>query len=172
MASAPQPLPKSKRPFALLLLLLPLAGLAVAPTANEHLRAASLLLRIQNPNEHTRLARYHAYAITETASELSTPRGTIRARFYTPAGVTNAPGMVVVHGVHHLGVDEPRLMAFSRALAQSGIQVFTPELPDIADYQITHGSVDIIGIAAQHFAQQIGSPVGVLGLSFAGGESL
>ena len=80
--------------------------------------------------------------------------------------------MVVVHGVHHLGVNEPRLMAFSRALAQSGIQVFTPELPDIADYQITHGSVDVIGAAAQHFAHQVGAPVGVLGLSFAGGESL
>jgi pimeloyl-ACP methyl ester carboxylesterase len=80
--------------------------------------------------------------------------------------------MVVVHGVHHLGVNEPRLMAFSRALAQSGIRVFTPELPDIADYQITHDSVDVIGAAAQHFSQQMGTPVGVLGLSFAGGESL
>jgi pimeloyl-ACP methyl ester carboxylesterase len=80
--------------------------------------------------------------------------------------------MVVVHGVHHLGVDEPRLMAFSRALCASGIRVFTPELPDIADYQITHASVDIIGTAAQHFSGQLGSPVGVLGLSFAGGESL
>jgi pimeloyl-ACP methyl ester carboxylesterase len=74
--------------------------------------------------------------------------------------------------VHHLGVNEPRLVAFSRALAQSGIQVFTPELPDIADYQITHASVDIIGAAAEHFSEQIGAPVGVLGLSFAGGESL
>ena len=80
--------------------------------------------------------------------------------------------MIVVHGVHRLGVNEPRLMAFSRALAQSGIQVFTPELPDIADYQVTRGSVDTIGAAAQHLAHQINAPVGILGLSFAGGESL
>jgi pimeloyl-ACP methyl ester carboxylesterase len=172
MALAPRLQPTRSKRFALLLLLLPLAGLAAIPTANEHLRAASLLLRIENPADPSHLAQYHTHAITETTSELATPRGSVRCRLYTPVGIANPPGMVVVHGVHHLGVNEPRLMAFSRALAQSGIQVFTPELPDIADYQITHGSVDIIGAAAQHFAQQINAPVGLLGLSFAGGESL
>ena len=173
MASAPQPtLKRSKRNLALLLLLLPLAGIAAIPTSSDHLRAASLLLRIQNPNDHSHLARYDTYSVTEVASELATPRGNVRARLYSPQGVASPPGMIVVHGVHHLGVNEPRLMAFSRALAQSGIQVFTPELPDIADYQVTHGSVDIIGAAAQHFAQKVNAPVGILGLSFAGGESL
>ena len=173
MASAPQPQPaRPKRHFALLLLLLPLAGIAAIPTSSDHLRAASLLLRIQNPNDHSLLARHGTYAVTEGAGELVTPRGNVRARLYRPQGIANPPGMVVVHGVHHLGVNEPRLMAFSRALAQGGIQVFTPELPDIADYQITSGSVAIIGAAAQHFAQQINAPVGILGLSFAGGESL
>jgi hypothetical protein len=172
MASAPRLKPIPKRRFALLLLLLPLAGIATIPITNEHLRAASLLLRIQDPNGPSRLARYHTYAISESPSELATPHGNVRARLYTPLGRPNPPGVVVVHGVHHLGVDEPRLMAFSRALAQSGIQVFTPELPDIADYQITHGSVDVIGAAAQQFSRKIGLPVGVLGLSFAGGESL
>lgn len=173
MASAPQPtLKRSKRNLALLLLLLPLAGIAAIPTSSDHLRAASLLLRIQNPNDHSRLAHYDTYPVSEVTSELQTPRGPVRARLYTPQGIASPPGMVVVHGVHHLGVNEPRLMAFSRALAQSGIQVFTPELPDIADYQVTRGSVDIIGTAAQQFAQQIKAPVGILGLSFAGGESL
>lgn len=173
MAAASQPtLKRSKRNLALLLLLLPLAGLAAIPTTSDHLRAASLLLRIQNPNDHSRLARYDTYSVAEVTSELPTPRGKVRARLYTPQAIANPPGMVVVHGVHHLGVNEPRLMAFSRALAQSGIQVFTPELPDIADYQVTRSSVDIIGTAAQHFARQINAPVGVLGLSFAGGESL
>ena len=173
MAAAPQStLKRSKRNLALLLILLPLAGLAAIPTSSDHLRATSLLLRIQNPNDHSRLARYDTYSVTEVVNELQTPRGPVRARLYTPQGIANPPGMIVVHGVHHLGVNEPRLMAFSRALAQSGIEVFTPELPDIADYQVTRGSVDIIGAAAQHFARQINAPVGILGLSFAGGESL
>lgn len=173
MAVAPQPtLKRSKRNFALLLLLLPLACIAAIPTSSDHLRAASLLLRIENPNDHSRLARFDTYSVAEVASELATPRGPVRARLYTPQGIANPPGMVVAHGIHHLGIDEPRLMAFSRALAQSGIQVFTPELPSIADYQVTRGSVDIIGAAAQRFAQQINAPVGVLGLSFAGGEAL
>ncbi len=157
----------------LLLLLLPLLILAVAPICLQHLRAASLLLRLQNPNDRSHLAHYHTYAIVETTATLATSTGTVAARLYTPVGSrTKTPGMVVVHGVHHLGINEPRLMAFSRALAQSGIQVFTPEIPDIADYQISHRSVDIIGSAAEQFSRQVGSPVGVLGLSFAGGESL
>lgn len=163
---------RSKRRSALLLLLLPLAGIVAVPTTNDHLRAASLLLRIQNPNDHSRLAQYHTYTVTETPGELATPHGNVRARIYTPVGVGNPPGMVVVHGVHHLGINEPRLMAFSRAIAQSGVQVLTPELPDIADYQITHSSVDVIGAAAQQFSRQTGAPVGVVGLSFAGGEAL
>jgi dienelactone hydrolase len=162
--------PKSR--FVVFLILLALGGIATIPIANEHLRAASLLLRIQNPNDHSRLALYHTYAIAETASELATPLGKVRARLYTPVGRMNPPGIVVVHGVHHLGINEPRLMAFSRAIAQSGAQVFTPELPDIADYQITRASVNIIGAAAEHFSRQIGEPVGILGLSFAGGEAL
>jgi dienelactone hydrolase len=174
MASAPL-LPTTRRNRLLLLLLLLLivtGGWAVAPAALNYLRGVSLLLRIQNPDNHSALARFHTYAVSETLTLLATPRGNLPARLYSPTGLRDAPGIVVVHGVHHLGINEPRLMAFSRALAQSGIQVFTPEVPDLADYQVTHESVDIIGEAAQQFSRQIGSPVGVLGLSFAGGESL
>ena len=81
MASASQPTSKrSNRNLALLLLLLPFAGLAAIPTSSDHLRAASLLLRIEDPNDHGHLARYDTYPITETAGELQTPRGAVRAR--------------------------------------------------------------------------------------------
>lgn len=156
----------------LLLLLLPLLLAAVAPTAVDHFRAVSLLLRIENPNDHSGLARYHTYAVSESPRALATSHGEVRARLYRPVGASHPSAMVVAHGVHHLGVDEPRLVAFSRALAASGIQVFTPELPDLADYHVRHDSVDVIGEAAQEFSRQVGFRVGVLGLSFAGGEAL
>lgn len=168
----PQPIRPKRRRFLLILLLLPLLGVASIPVATEHLRAASLLLRIQNPEDHSRLARYHTYAVAETLANLGTPSGVVRARFYKPVGASNPPGMVVVHGVHHLGIDEPRLVAFSRALCASGIQVFTPELPQLADYQVSHASVDNIGAATEHFSRLIRKRVGLLGLSFAGGEAL
>lgn len=173
MGTVPQPHPsRVKRSSYLLLMLLPLVGAALIPTVSNHLRAASLLLRIENADDHSRLARYHTYAVNEESSQLSTPSGMVRARTYTPVGASNPASMVVVHGVHHLGVNETRLMAFSRALSASGIRVFTPELPDITDYRISRASVDVIGAAVQHFSEVTGRRVGVLGISFAGGESL
>jgi pimeloyl-ACP methyl ester carboxylesterase len=80
--------------------------------------------------------------------------------------------MVLVHGVHHLGIDEPRLVAFARALSSSGIRVLTPELLSLADYQVDRTSIDLIGYSARALSEQVGQKAGVLGLSFAGGLSL
>jgi dienelactone hydrolase len=152
--------------------MLPLLVGASIPAANEHLRAASLLLRIENPDDQGRMARYHTYAVWEMPERLATPTGVVRARLYTPLGATQPGAMVVVHGVHHLGVDEPRLVAFSRALCASGIKVYTPELPQLADYHVTDASEEVIGAAVNSLSGTTGRPVGLLGLSFAGGLAL
>ncbi len=136
------------------------------------MRAAGLLLRIENPQHPGRLGSIHTYPIVESSMEIRTSGGPIRARLYTPQGIANAPGMLVVHGVHHLGIDEPRLVAFARALASSGIQVLTPELPALADYHVDPHSIDLIGASARDFAQTLGHKVGILGISFGGGLSL
>jgi pimeloyl-ACP methyl ester carboxylesterase len=79
---------------------------------------------------------------------------------------------VVFHGVHHLGIDEPRLMSFAQAMASSGLTVLTPELPDIKDYRVSESSIRTIGASAKWFAQQTNANVGVMGLSFSGGLAL
>jgi dienelactone hydrolase len=85
----------------------------------------------------------------------------------------NAPAVVVLHGVHHLGIDEPRLENFATSMAACGIQVLTPELPDIKDYQVGANSIATIGESAEWMTGEDGGrPVGVLGLSFSGGLSL
>jgi len=99
-------------------------------------------------------------------------RQQVRARLYVPDNKPNAPALVVLHGVHHLGIDEPRLEAFAAAMANCGIRVLTPELPDIKDYHVGAGSIRTIGESAHWFAQQTGAPVGVIGLSFSGGLAL
>lgn len=104
---------------------------------------------------------------------LALPSGTIRARMYTPVRHPDAPGMVVVHGVHYLGMDEPRLEAFASAMAGCGLRVLTPELPEIKDYHIGPRSIASIGDAARWMAQTSGEKaVGVMGLSFSGSLSL
>jgi len=96
----------------------------------------------------------------------------VRARMYAPIDGTNAPAMVIFHGVHHLGIDEPRLMSFAAAMASCGIRVLTPELPDIKDYRVSDRSIETIGGSVKWFAEQTGGPVGVMGLSFSGGLAL
>jgi pimeloyl-ACP methyl ester carboxylesterase len=80
--------------------------------------------------------------------------------------------MVIFHGVHHLGIDEPRMMGFAAAMAGCGIRVLTPELPGIKDYHVSQDSVETIGESVKWFAGQTRGAVGVMGLSFAGGLAL
>jgi len=102
----------------------------------------------------------------------STEAGVVRARVYVPVGRPDAPGLVVLHGVHYLGIDEPRLVSFATSMASCGLRVLTPELPGIKDYHVDAGSVRVIGDSATWFAGQTGGPVGVMGLSFSGGLAL
>jgi pimeloyl-ACP methyl ester carboxylesterase len=80
--------------------------------------------------------------------------------------------MVIFHGVHHLGIDEPRLMGFAAAMASCGIRVLTPELPGIKDYHVSEDSVHTIAESVKWYAERTGGPVGVMGLSFSGGLAL
>jgi dienelactone hydrolase len=111
----------------------------------------------------------------EIPGETGAGTQTVRARLYLPvtAGSTqDRPALIVLHGVHHLGIDEPRLEAFAAAMASCGIRVLTPELPDIKDYHVDASSIRTIGESAQWFARRSGGPVGVMGLSFSGGLAL
>jgi acetyl esterase/lipase len=113
-----------------------------------------------------------------TTEDLSFPIETangqqqVRARVYIPQNRPHAPAMVIFHGVHHLGIDEPRLVGFASAMAGCGIRVLTPELPGIKDYHVSEDSVAAIGESVKWFAAQTGGPVGVMGLSFSGGLAL
>ena len=83
-----------------------------------------------------------------------TEEGLVRGRMYVPVRHPHAPALIVLHGVHHLGIDEPRLMGFAAAMASCGLRVLTPELPDIKDYHVDQSSVRMIGESARWFAGQ------------------
>ena len=144
------------------------AGLAARP----YLRAASLLRRFADPDDRSALARVGAHDVDVEALPLTGPAGPIAARIYRPRGVPGAPGVVLLHGVHRLSIDEPRLVRFARAIAESGFVVLTPALAEIAGYRIEPASIATIVVAARALAADRGRPVGVVGMSFAGGLGL
>lgn len=140
--------------------------------APAHIRAAALLSRMQDPQSTGLMSKLYVDSVDAKLTQIPTPTGSIRARLYVPNNKPNAPALVILHGVHHLGIDEPRLVAFARSLSSSGVRVLTPELASLADYKVDRASVDVIGYSARAFAAQTGKQIGVLGLSFSGGLSL
>lgn len=113
-------------------------------------------------------------AIPVTIRTLTIPSsaGTVQARLYSPTSSPNAPGLVLVPGIHYLGMDEPRLVAFARSMSACGLRVLTPELPDSRDYRIQPSDVQAIGDSVQWLQNATGNPVGLMGLSFSGGLAL
>jgi pimeloyl-ACP methyl ester carboxylesterase len=159
--------------FVWLLLVLPVIIVLLYPIAQDYLRAASLLQRISDPHAAGWIANYDVHPIDVRDASFEFHGASIPARVYMPSGIGSAPGIVVVHGMHDLGINEPRLVDFSRSLAASGFLVMTPQVPGIADYRVEAKSAQLIGTAAQSFAQQLQAPkVGVLALSFSGGLAL
>ena len=165
-------------------LMLAMAGAAILlafagwPMLRVHLQSVAVLDLVGDKPVPEWLRRFVSEPIAVRDLQLPLASGTVRARLYTPlaprnAAPKNAPAIIVLHGVHHLGIDEPRLENFATAMAACGVQVLTPELPDIKDYQVGSNSIATIGESAGWLTREDGGrPVGVLGLSFSGGLSL
>jgi dienelactone hydrolase len=141
----------------------------------HHLRAASVLWELQPPMAESWLTREVArIGLNPVRTEIRTIPGSapIAARFYYPVGHDKAPAVIVLHGVHHLGIEEPRLVAFANVLSSHGFLAITPELNDLADYRVTPETIQTIGECAHFVRQSSGKPATIIGLSFAGGLSL
>ena len=154
---------------------LPVAMLAIIGfnAIRYDLRSYSLLIHFLNPRASNFLLRWETHSVDAHEIALSLAHGSVRARLYTPAGVAHPPGMVLVHGIHHLGIDEPRLVSFAQAAAGSGFAVLTPEVAALVDYRVDGASIATIGESSGWLQQQLGTgPVTVVGVSFAGGLSL
>jgi dienelactone hydrolase len=143
------------------------------PFTLAHLQAMAVLKLVSQEPVPWIIGEAVAEPITTEDVHFETEAGPVRGRLYLPTNKSDAPAMVILHGVHYLGIDEPRLESFASAMASCGIRVLTPELPEIKDYRVNAGSVRIIGESARWFAEKTGShPVGVMGLSFSGGLAL
>jgi len=147
-------------------------GAVLLHPVGPHLRAMSLLLRFSSPQAQGLSASFAQHPLKEEEGSAQTPRGPLRYRLFIPQGVKDPGGIVLLHGVHHLGIEDPRMWNLARSLASAGVLVMTPELQDLADYRVTPRTIDVIGDSAVVLSTQMHRTVGVIGLSFAGGLSL
>jgi pimeloyl-ACP methyl ester carboxylesterase len=149
-----------------------LTGAVLLHPMGPHLRSLSLMLRFSNPQAHGVATHFASHPFTEEDGVAQTPHGPLRYRMYAPQDVKSPGGIVLLHGVHHLGIEDPRMWNLARALAGAGTLVMTPELQDLADYRVTARTIDVIGDSAVVLSKRMDRAVGVIGLSFAGGLAL
>jgi pimeloyl-ACP methyl ester carboxylesterase len=155
-----------------LLALILLIGIGIYSLRFE-LRSYVFLIQFLDPRATGLVVRLESHAVETQEITLLTPDGPVRSRLYFPRGVARPEGMLLLHGIHHLGIDEPRLMNFAHAAAGNGFAVLTPELVALADYHVDGASIGTIGQSAAWLQQRLGTgPVTVVAVSFAGGLSL
>jgi pimeloyl-ACP methyl ester carboxylesterase len=145
----------------------------LVPPIRYVLRSYSMLAHFLDPHATGPILRLETYQVVTEDVSIPASAEEIPARLYLPVGVANPSGMVVVHGMHHLGMNEPRLVNFSRAVAGSGFAVLTPQIAALADYHVDSQSIATIGESTEWLEQRLSKgPVALTGISFAGGLSL
>jgi dienelactone hydrolase len=161
---------------AVALLVVALA-VALFNAAAPYARAASLIVRAANLGGRAEaIANAQAHRVTpQPRHKVPTRYGDVAAQFYTPDEDADR-AVLLIPGIHSMGIEEPRLTALAADLAASGVSVMAMALPDLQRYRITARSSDIIEDAvAWMSARPDLAPdgrVGVIGISFAGGLSI
>jgi dienelactone hydrolase len=163
----------STRIFVVVCLIIAGAAMIWGPA---YARGASLVIRAaQLQGFLLRAAQVQARHYTiEPVATIHTRHGDVRTRLYRPDSIRRL--VLLVPGVHAMGIDEPRLIGLSNELAATGLGVVTMELPDLAGYRFTPETVDMIEDGARWLsARRDLTPdgtIGLMGISFAGGLSM
>jgi dienelactone hydrolase len=146
--------------------------------ALPYVHGAAFVVQAAGMNGPARtVARWQSTGVTTMAVRPIPWRGgTLRSRGYQPYRESGR-GILLVPGVHAAGIDEPRLVGFARDIAAMGHPVLTVELPDLARYEITTRTTDMIEDAAAWMMRRPeyhgeDGRIGMLGISFGGGLSL
>ena len=148
-----------------------IAAIVVGP------RIRSLAVLLDLGGRHSTLRQWlpvRQAAVTHRDLDIPSRHGPLPARVYEPdQGFRRT--LVVFPGVHSGGVDEPRLVTFSRRLASAGYVVVSIPLPELRAFRITPRTTDAIEDASSWIADSSfarGQSIGVVGVSFAGGLAL
>jgi dienelactone hydrolase len=144
--------------------------------AYPYAQAAAFVLDLAGSTSWARRAlpvRTHSVSTRDVS--VPTRYGAIVSRAYTPSG-RSGRAVLVIPGIHAGGIDEPRLAAFSRRLASTGLNVLSLPVPDLRRYRLSPASTDTIEDAAVWMAGNAElAPRGQIvlaGISYAGGLSI
>jgi dienelactone hydrolase len=164
----------AKRTIAVLAIVM-IGGLAYISL--PYLRATALLIRVSKAGGSAgAFAERFSYPVTKAAPHtVPTRQGDVPAQFYRPSENARGRTLLLIPGIHSMGINEPRLAALANDLAAGGYLVMTLALPDLMAYSITTKSPDVIEDAVEWMAKQpalaADGKVGIVGISFAGGLS-
>jgi dienelactone hydrolase len=159
-------------PAALAVIIAVLAYLSV-----PYLRAASLFVRAAHLGGRVEaFATQHARTVDVMPPHMVPTRlGDVPAQFYRPEGRFSRT-VLLIPGIHSMGIREPRLTALAQDLAGSGVMVMTLALPDLQHYLLTIESTNVIEDAVIWMAKRTDlapdGRIGIVGISFAGGLSV
>ena len=120
------------------------------------LRAAVLLAASVGLYDTDGLPEFLSHPVRVDPEAIALPARQLRSLRYAPAGVQRPPVAMLVHGAHPRGIDEPRLVAFARSLAAAGLEVHTPELPELLAFQLTPQLAQDMGACAARLARSSG----------------
>ena len=154
------------------------AILTAMPFARSRARGTAFIIQATGMRgAAATLAGFESQPVTKLQLEFVPWRGgRLKAYEYRPSHVRGR-AILLVPGVHADGIDEPRLVGFAREIAAQGHRVVTVELPDLAKYQITVRTTDMIEDAAAWMLRGVeytgvDGRIGMLGISFGGGLTL
>lgn len=149
----------------------------IAIAAQPYVRGAVLVIRAgELHGSARRLADLGAVGITERIVHARTKEIAIRARVYAPVSGSPRQTVLLVSGLHPTGIDEPRLVALARTLAEANVTVVSPDIPELSRFEITPALTDRIEATALWLAAESGIPhsreIGIIGVSFSGGLAI
>ncbi|HJZ76575.1 MAG TPA: hypothetical protein VKE51_32795 [Vicinamibacterales bacterium] len=144
--------------------------------ARPYIRGASFVVRAADMNGGVRrVADIDTARVQTREIDIPTRRGPLRARAYEPAG-SHRRAALLTSGLHVSGIDEPRLVRLAQQIAASHVLVVTPDIPELARFEIAPAITDAIEDAGLWLATQSGlvsdQKVGLMGISFSGGLSI
>src|SRR5678816_3278043 len=127
---------RSRRLVALLVTLV-VAGVLLYAAA-PYARATSFIVRAAKLGGRAEsFARDHSYPVTKAPRHVVPTRyGDVAAQLYTPSTHIKRT-ILLIPGIHSMGIEEPRLTALALDLAATGLQVMAMALPDLQRYVIT-----------------------------------
>lgn len=171
MAGMSRPGKRARRAVALLIVI-GVAAWLMAPYS----RSALLLLDLTGTADRWRSwLPSDRREVREQNLVIPTRHGPVPARIYFGESESRAV-IAVFPGIHAGGVDEPRLAALTRRIAERGATVVSVPLPDLRRYRITPASTDVIeDVATWMTGNRAMAPsgrIGLVGVSFSGGLAL